>query len=96
MGSPPPLCYLSTRGSPKRYSFKEAVLAGWAGPSGRQPTPPPCVGLLANREPPSQMHGADDGGMLLPERIPKLGSDTLRSWRGPYVLAHACVSTATW
>ena len=37
----------------KRYSFREAVFAGWA----------------------------EDGGMLMPERIPRIPASTLRAWR---------------
>ena len=42
----------SVLGSPTRYSFGDAVLAGWG----------------------------DDGGMLVPEAVPRVSSATLSSW----------------
>ena len=52
------ILYVSCRdrasiGTRKRYSFREAVFAGWA----------------------------EDGGMLMPERIPRIPASTLRAWR---------------
>jgi len=45
--------FLSTRGG-GRYTFKSAVLSGWA----------------------------SDGGMILPETVPKITIDQLKAWRG--------------
>lgn len=58
----PPIRFISTRANPssdnpRTYSFREAVLAGWA----------------------------DDGGMLLPTRLPIITPAQLEAWRGiPY------------